>query len=93
MDWLSAVLLAIFAREFRILRSKKRLGLLSPAVPGVIGLYLLVRAADDAGEFGTQKRRHADPPGESGLHPFPSRWSRTQPNGQRIDEYGHPLIC
>jgi hypothetical protein len=30
-----------FARKFRILRSKKRLVLLSPAAPAVIGLYLL----------------------------------------------------
>ena len=40
MDWLSADLLAICARKFRILRSKKWLVLLSPAVPAVIGLYL-----------------------------------------------------
>jgi hypothetical protein len=38
MDWLSADLLAIFARKFRILRSKKRLVLLSPAASAVIGL-------------------------------------------------------
>jgi hypothetical protein len=38
MDWLSADLLVIFARKFRILRSKKRLVLLSPAASAVIGL-------------------------------------------------------
>jgi hypothetical protein len=41
MDWLSADFLAIFARKFRILHSKTRLVVLSPAAPAVIGFYLL----------------------------------------------------